>query len=158
MLVEAGEGVFLVEGELREKEESCVRVKGFGAIKLVFSTKRSACIEKPPELIVVYSKSLSVALSAVILSKISLNDSESFTWLAVWELLLGNSVTVVINVVAISGGGKFSVTDSVGRAMTLYSSSCSCTCLLAINVSCSISVAMFLNSCVIARVSCDGKV
>lgn len=99
-----------------------------------------------------------MALSAVILSKISLSDSESFTWLADWELLLGNSVTVVINVVAVSGGGKFSVTDSVGRAMTLsllLSSSSSCTCLLAINVSCSISVAMFLNSCVISSESCD---
>lgn len=122
--VEAGEGVFLVEGELRVKGENCVRVKGFGAIKLVFSTKRSVCLDMPLssliELIVVYSKSLSVALSAVILSKISLSDSESFTWwLADWELLLGNSVTVVINVVADSGNGKFSVTDSVGRAMTL---------------------------------------
>lgn len=48
MLVEAGEGVFLeVEGELREKGENCVRVKGFGAIKLVFSTKPSACLDKP---------------------------------------------------------------------------------------------------------------
>lgn len=61
----------------------------------------------------------------------------------------------VIIVVAKSGNGKFSVTDSVGRAMTFMSSSC--TCLLAINVSCSISVAMFLNRCVISSVSCESS-